>query len=408
MNSRRAPTRMLRRAFVLSIALLLAACAAHPQKKPAPVATSTTHAPAHAPTHKPWKPLGPYTPGGLYAPGVADGTPDIPPDIANLPEPVPHAEPLSRYGNRSPYAVLGKTYNVLPSAAGYVERGVASWYGTKFDGRATSSFEPYDVNQFSAAHRTLPLPSYARVSNLENGRSVIVRINDRGPFHDGRLIDLSYAAAIKLGVNVHGTAKVEVRGIDPGQALPAAPSATPATDDAASATHTAASPKPAPPKQVGSETALPQPALVLVPKATTAARETPTVGPARAAHAADIANSTLGSVAIAGTLPSTASPPIAMPDAASAPLQPLPERPLIEPSTRGFLQLASYSDRANAERMLQRVQQAGVDKVELVSVQIDGQILWRVHVGPLRADEAERVAEHLDTLGFGNPPFFKD
>src|SRR5690606_2357757 len=106
----------------------------------------------------------------------------------------------ARYGNKSPYSVLGKTYRVMPDARNYVERGIASWYGNKFHGYMTSSLEPYDMYQFSAAHKTLPLPSYVRVTNLESGKSVVVRVNDRGPFHENRLIDLSYAAAVRIGV----------------------------------------------------------------------------------------------------------------------------------------------------------------------------------------------------------------
>ncbi len=161
-----------------------------------------------------------YTPGGLYRPGEADSGPESAIDVSAIPEPVPHEEPRSHYGNRSPYSVLGRSYRVLDSAGGYVERGVASWYGSKFNGRNTSSGEPYDICAFTAAHRTLPLPSYARVTNLDNGRSVIVRINDRGPFHDGRLIDLSYAAAVRLGVDRTGTAHVEVRAIAAGDDAP--------------------------------------------------------------------------------------------------------------------------------------------------------------------------------------------
>lgn len=157
-----------------------------------------------------------YTPGGLYAPGVADGAPAGEVDLGGVVEPVPRDEPRSRYGNRSPYTVLGKSYRVRDSAEGYVERGVASWYGSKFNGRSTSSGEIYDMCAFSAAHKTLPLPSFVRVSNLANGRSVIVRVNDRGPFHDGRLIDLSYAAAVRLGVDRTGTAWVELRAITGG------------------------------------------------------------------------------------------------------------------------------------------------------------------------------------------------
>jgi rare lipoprotein A len=145
-----------------------------------------------------------------------DSVPDgPPPDLSKLPEPVPKVEPLALYGNKSPYTVLGQSYRVLPSPRGYVERGIASFYGNKFHGYKTSSLEDYDMYAYTAASKTLPLPSYARVTNLENGKSVIVRVNDRGPFHDNRVIDLSYVAAVKIGVWPKGTGLVEVRGIDP-------------------------------------------------------------------------------------------------------------------------------------------------------------------------------------------------
>ncbi|MFC5526742.1 septal ring lytic transglycosylase RlpA family protein [Rhodanobacter ginsengisoli] len=146
-----------------------------------------------------------------------DSSDSVPPpiDVSKLVEPVPRVEPRSLYGNKSPYTVLGRRYRVLPSARGYDERGIASFYGNKFHGYKTSSLETYDMYAFSAASTTLPLPSYARVTNLENGRSVIVRVNDRGPFHQNRLIDLSYAAAVKIGIWPKGTGLVEVRGIDP-------------------------------------------------------------------------------------------------------------------------------------------------------------------------------------------------
>ncbi len=138
-----------------------------------------------------------------------------PPDLGKLPEPVPRVEPLALYGNKSPYTVLGQSYRVLPSARGYSERGIASFYGNKFHGYKTSSLEDYDMYAYTAASKTLPLPSYARVTNLENGKSVVVRVNDRGPFHENRVIDLSYVAAVKIGVWPKGTGLVEVRGIDP-------------------------------------------------------------------------------------------------------------------------------------------------------------------------------------------------
>ncbi len=127
---------------------------------------------------------------------------------------VPRAEPLAQYGNQSPYEVFGKKYTVMQSNKGYHEQGVASWYGSKFHGRRTSSGEPYDMHLATAAHKSLPLPSYAVVTNLGNGRKVIVKINDRGPFKSGRLIDMSYGAALRLDMIATGTARVDVRVID--------------------------------------------------------------------------------------------------------------------------------------------------------------------------------------------------
>lgn len=144
----------------------------------------------------------------------ADGPSNRRLTAADVHDAVPKREPLARYGNHSPYTVLGKTYTVLPSSKGYHERGIASWYGSKFHGRRTSSGEPYDMHLATAAHKSLPLPTYAEVTNLDNGRKMIVKINDRGPFHANRIIDLSYAAAVKLGVDKTGTARVEVRAID--------------------------------------------------------------------------------------------------------------------------------------------------------------------------------------------------
>ena len=146
---------------------------------------------------------------------IEDGYPTEPVDVSSVPDAVPKVEPRSRYGNPPSYTVHGKRYYTLASANGYRERGVASWYGTKFHGRRTSSGEPYDMYAMSAAHKTLPLPTYARVTNLRNGRSVVVRINDRGPFHSNRIVDLSYTAAWKLGILAKGTGYVEVTAIDP-------------------------------------------------------------------------------------------------------------------------------------------------------------------------------------------------
>ncbi len=134
--------------------------------------------------------------------------------IANLPDnAIPRPEPKSRYGNGPNYEVLGKRYTVMPSAKGYQERGVASWYGKKFHGNLTSSREPYNMYEMTAAHKTLPLPTYLRVRSLNNGKSIIVRVNDRGPFVNNRIVDLSYAAALKLDMVGTGTSLVEIEAI---------------------------------------------------------------------------------------------------------------------------------------------------------------------------------------------------
>ena len=144
-----------------------------------------------------------------------DGPPLQPIDISTIPNPVPKSEPRSRYGNPDSYVVNGERYHVLNSSTGFVERGIASWYGRKFQGRRTSSGETYNMYAMTAAHRTLPLPTYLEVVNLRNGKSVIVKVNDRGPFHVNRIIDLSYVAALKLGIVKEGTGLVEIRAIAP-------------------------------------------------------------------------------------------------------------------------------------------------------------------------------------------------
>jgi rare lipoprotein A len=229
------------RGSALAAALLLVAvagCSHRGGQKPGDAAPASPPLPARS--------------GGRYSQD-RDSTPTgPPPDVSKIPEPVPKAEPPSQYGNKSPYTVLGESYRVLPDARGYVERGLASWYGNKFHGFTTSTFEKYDMYSYSAAHKTLPLPSYARVTNLENGRSVIVRVNDRGPFVQNRIVDLSYVAAVKIGVWPKGTAMVEVRAIDPAhpESLQHPPASAPAGRTTAAATPEK-KPKPALYLQVG-------------------------------------------------------------------------------------------------------------------------------------------------------------
>ena len=188
----------------------LAGCGGAPPKEPGP-APVTAARPAPQPSTKYYKDDGP-----------GDGAPA---NVDALPDAVPRVEPLHRFANR-PYTVLGRDYVPATSLRPYRERGVASWYGRKFHGEKTSTGETYDMYAMTAAHPTLPLPSYARVTNVASGRSVIVRVNDRGPFLHGRVIDLSYAAAAKLGIAQKGSGEVEVEAILPAGA-PAMLAATP-------------------------------------------------------------------------------------------------------------------------------------------------------------------------------------
>lgn len=135
-------------------------------------------------------------------------------DLSKIQDAEPKLEPKSKIGNPKTYKVFNKSYQVLPSSKGYKVKGIASWYGKKFHGYKTSSGEVYDMYAMSAAHKTLPLPTYAKITNIDNGKSVVVKINDRGPFHGDRLIDLSYAAACKLGILEKGTANVEILALD--------------------------------------------------------------------------------------------------------------------------------------------------------------------------------------------------
>lgn len=202
------------------LVLTLAACAT--QKLPAPTAAppaTSAEKPAPSKTLPPARPEQiPRLGGGYYQ----DDGPilEVPYDLDALPEPAPRLEPLHRFANR-PYSILGQLFNPKTVIEPFRQRGVASWYGRKFHGKRTASGEPYDMFQLTAAHPELPIPSYVRVTNLNNGKSVLVRINDRGPFHKGRIIDLSYAAAYRLGYQNLGSAPVEVEVVLPGDDKPA-------------------------------------------------------------------------------------------------------------------------------------------------------------------------------------------
>ena len=186
----------------LLLAALVSGCASQaPQRTGGEVGASSS------------APAAPAAASGERYAMTGDAYPVAPPDAE------PRIEAPSRAGNRSTYEVWGETYHVLPDSRGYARQGTASWYGEKFHGYATSNGEIYDMYKMSAAHRSLPLPTFARVTSLNNGRSVIVRVNDRGPFHSDREIDLSYAAAARLGILENGTGPVRVEAIDPAQWL---------------------------------------------------------------------------------------------------------------------------------------------------------------------------------------------
>lgn len=190
--------------LVLAAALLLSACSSHPNRRSSPNAAP---------------------PNEDYAP-AAD---EIPEDVAKTPDAVPQEAPLSKSGNPKTYTVFGENYTVMESAAGFRQRGYASWYGKKFHGRKTSSGERYNMYGMTGAHKNLPLPTYVRVTNLGNGKTTVIKVNDRGPFHSERIIDLSYAAAAKLGIIGHGTAMVEIEVVTSGGQSTPAPPATPGT-----------------------------------------------------------------------------------------------------------------------------------------------------------------------------------
>ncbi len=385
------------------LALALAGCGTAPKKSPPPSTGGTVSPPAassggapgkdcsrYAPAQEDPATRGHYTAGGLYKPGVSDSTPDHLPDLDCIREPLVTAEPRSRVGNKSPYSVLGKQYRVLDRVDGFVEQGTASYYGNKFHGRRTSNQEVYDMYAYSAAHKSLPLPSFARVTNLDNGKSVVVRVNDRGPFHEGRVIDLSYAAAVKLGITQRGTGRVEVRALTPdGASLAAAPAPAPAPV-APSAMD----------RLVG---ALPTDAARYHVPAK--AGDTPSAEGFEAwmkANGVRVASGRPATPAAAATgnavLPVAATPvPEATPAMASKPL-----------SSALQLQVASFSSRDNADRALARLVAAGIADARLSDVPGAVRPLWRLRVGATDAASAEALAGRIASLGFGRPQIVRE
>ena len=303
--------------------------------------------------------------GGYYK---DDGPGEKPPaNLDQIADAQPKSEPLHRYANR-PYQVFGKEYVPLAFVQPYRQRGMASWYGKKFHGQRTASGETYDMYAMSAAHPTLPIPSYARVTRVATGRSVIVRVNDRGPFHQGRMIDLSYAAALKLGFAHLGSAEVELESIEPGQAV------TP-TQQAATTTAPAA-------------TTTPPPAATTAPAATTTGATIPpaeVTTPLAAAMTAPAATTTAATIA---------------PDAAPTPPAATTTEQALSGSERAaavYVQVGAFSSRANAESLRSRLEDEFGWLKDTVQVLAIGN-LWRLHVGPYRTqDDARPVAERIES-----------
>lgn len=269
-------------------------------------------------------------------------------------------EPRSDRGNPPFYDVLGKRYHVLPTSAGYRARGVASWYGPDFHGLATSSGEQYDMNAMTAAHTTLPLPTWVEVTNLENGRSVVVKVNDRGPFVDNRLIDLSYAAATRLDMVRNGTARVEVRAVAAPYGQPILAAAPPAqTAPAAAPVSQAAAPPSAPARRV------------IVPTA-------PGAPP-------PVTASVLGLPAVAEASPAQG------------------------PQPRMFVQAGAFAERDNAVRLVARLAAGGFANPFIVSDGRGMRALHRVRLGPIQdSAEFDRVKARLLAAGVANPQLVVD
>jgi rare lipoprotein A len=260
-----------------------------------------------------------------------------------VPDAAPRAEPRSRHGNPPFYDVFGKRYYVLSSSAAYVERGVASWYGPGFHKVRTSTGEQYDMYGMTAAHKTLPLPAYVRVTNLQNGRSVVVRVNDRGPFVGNRIIDLSYTAASRLDMLRNGTAMVEVRALD-------SPAATP------------------------------DPGAPLL-----SATATSPSGQAGAAASAGTASAGAASAGAATSGAGTVEP-------GSAPTSAV--------RTVLFVQAGAFADPANAERLAAKLRGGGYGKIFVRDDLIAGRKMYRVRIGPVPdVPEFDRIVAALEHAG---------
>jgi rare lipoprotein A len=301
-----------------------------------------------------------------------DGPPhpnDVPAEIAAIPDAVPQFEMRSEFGNPDSYQVYGKTYVVLDDATGFKERGRASWYGKKFHGKKTSSGEPYDMFSMTGAHKTLPIPCYARVTNLDTGHSVIIKINDRGPFHDGRVVDVSYAAAVKLDMLGHGSVPVEIEVVTP-TLHPAAPTMMAGNLPRPTAVMTAT---PDAPPQTAASTSRPAPAAV-------AAVNSPPV---------TIYSNPPVPVALASAVPASlpaarpSPPPVATSPSINVATASAPQMST-HLSTPHFLQAGLFNDPVNAVGLRDQITSVGIDAANILlrSEEHGSGFAYRVLIGP--------------------------
>ena len=419
----------MKRLLAAGLLLGLAACASGPgSKSKAPVADGKAAAPSPAapsPRRKsPYPPAqedlskrGHYTAGGLYAPHIKDSAPDVDIDVSLIPEPEVVSEARSAYGNRPTYAVLGKTYKVLDDTVDFVERGTASYYGNKFHGRRTSNMEVYDMFAFTAAHKSLPLPSFARITNLDNGQSVVVRVNDRGPFHDGRVVDLSYAAAVKLGIHPSGTGRVEVKALQPDtQASQMAAAPVISTPTTSMDSLVAKLPTPVAAARTPAAAPTATPAAASGEKAENWRFDMNRDGRTMTADDFDAWMAERKLVVINGrfhaaTGANAGGATTAVPKAASAPTStrassatPAVVNTIPAPAAAGVvLQVASFTARDNADKALAILRGAGIDGANLHDGTANGRRVWRLRVGPLESSAATGLASRISGLGFGPP-----
>jgi rare lipoprotein A len=394
-----------------ALALLLAACSSTPRRG-APPAPSSIPSSAQLP--------------------------EVPPSPDSVPDAVPRAEPRSPYGNPPFYDVFGKRYYVLSSGVGYVERGVASWYGPGFHKVRTSTGEPYDMYGMSAAHKTLPLPCYVLVTNLQNGRSVVVRVNDRGPFVGNRIIDLSYTAAAKLDMLRNGTAFVEVSSIDfpppttpsatrvanaaatgaaTGAATPAATMAAvpatgaPSTFNSSSIGTPAAVPR-APTNATGTPAAAgttlaPHASALTISSFSSTPAPTPTSAPTSTATSAPTSTATSASTSTPTSAPTSTPTSATTATAASAstpssaivaaPPRIIAPAPVTAPVVKTFfIQAGAFSDPNNAERLAAKLRGSGYGTVFVRDNELAGRRIYRVRIGPIASvEEFDRIVAGL-------------